>query len=89
MYAFCKEVQPENASSEMVFTLLGMKISVRPVQSLKAISPMVLSSVEREMRLRLAQPLNASLAIVFTVSGILMDARELQPENAATPISVV
>jgi len=50
---------------------------------LKAISPMVLSSVEREMRLRLAQPLNASLAIVFTVSGILMDARELQPENAA------
>jgi len=82
--------QPEKAVSPINVTVLGITIDVKPMQLLKAESPILSSPCGRTMSpvFNALQPLNAFSPIFFTPAGRLSCSRTALPLNAPSPISV-
>ena len=75
-------LQPSNAPSPMLVTLLPIVMLVRLLQIANAPYPTLVTLLGIVMLVRLLQPPNATSPMLVTLFGIVMLVRLLQPANA-------
>ena len=78
MVMLVRLVQPVNAPSPILVTLLGMMILVTGIPANQP-DPIAGNPSTKVMLVRLVQPVNAPSPILVTLLGIVMLVREVQP----------
>ena len=79
---------PSNASSSIVVTLGGISIVVSDVQSLKALSPIVIRDLLGSTTDNEVQSRNAQLSMIVTLGGILICSNDTQFSNAFVELNL-
>ena len=88
MIKFLEHPSKTSSPSLPMSKLLGRVISIKFIQFLKALSPMLVTPLGMFIPVKLPQPQKAQLPMLVTPLGMFIPVKLLQPQKAQTPMLV-